>query len=67
VPRRLGIENLIKTPMVYSVSYFHLGGLGTLFGEAKPTKAPPPWRRDCMKRKYMNSDKAKRKEHELTT
>jgi len=53
--------------MVYSVSYFHLGGLGTLFGEAKPTKAPPPWRRDCMKRKYMNSDKAKRKEHELTT
>ena len=29
---------------------FHIliwGGLGSLFGGAKPTKAPPPWRRDC--------------------
>jgi len=26
------IESLTKTPMVYSVSYFYLGGLGTLFG-----------------------------------
>jgi len=25
------IESLKKTPMVYSVSYFYLGGLGTLF------------------------------------
>jgi len=24
------------------VSYFNLGFLGTLFGGAKPTKAPPP-------------------------
>ena len=35
------IESLTKTPMVYSVSYFSLGGLDTLFGGAKPTKAPP--------------------------
>jgi len=42
----LDIENLIKTPMIHNAPYFDLGELGTLFGEAKPTKAPP-WRRDC--------------------
>jgi len=31
---------LTKIPLVYRVSYFNLGGLGALFGEAKPTKAP---------------------------
>jgi len=31
---------LTKTPLIYSVSRFHLGGLGALFGGAKPTKAP---------------------------
>ena len=34
------IENLIKSPIIYSVSHFDLGGLGTLFGAAKPTIAP---------------------------
>ena len=34
----------------YCISYFNLGELGALFGGAKPTKAPPPWRRDCMAR-----------------
>jgi len=29
-----------KTLLIYSVSYFNLGGLGALFGEAKPTKDP---------------------------
>jgi len=28
----LYIENFIKSPLIYSVSYFDLGGLGTLFG-----------------------------------
>jgi len=36
----LDIENFIKSPLIYSVSYFDLGGLGTLFGGVKPTKAP---------------------------
>jgi len=30
-----------KTPLIYTVSRFNLGGLGALFGRAKPTKAPP--------------------------
>jgi len=34
------IESLKKTPMVCSVSYYHLVGLGSLFGA-------PPWRWDC--------------------
>ena len=25
---RLDIENLLKSPLIYSVSYFNLGGLG---------------------------------------
>jgi len=29
---RLDIENLIKIPLIYSVSYFHFGGLGALLG-----------------------------------
>jgi len=33
-------------PLISNVSYFNLGGLGALFGGAKPTKAPP-WRRSC--------------------
>ena len=40
MPEGLDIENLIKSLMIYSVSYFDLGGLGTLFGRTKPTKAP---------------------------
>jgi len=31
-----------KTQFIYSISYFNLGGLGALFGGAKPTKVPPP-------------------------
>jgi len=27
--------------MIYNVSYFNLGGLGSSFGGAEPTKAPP--------------------------
>jgi len=30
---------LTKTPLIYSVSYFSLEGLGALFGGIKPTKA----------------------------
>jgi len=45
VPGGLDNEKLIKPPMIYSVSYFDFGGLSTLFGGAKLTKAPP-WRRD---------------------
>jgi len=29
-----------KAALIYSVSRFNLGGLGVLFGGAKPTKAP---------------------------
>jgi len=36
----LDIIKLTKTPLIYSVSRFNLGGLGALFGGAKPTKAP---------------------------
>jgi len=32
VPEGLDIENLIKSPMIYSASYFEFGGLGSLFG-----------------------------------
>jgi len=32
------IESLKKTPMVYSVSYFYFGGLGTLFGGLSPRR-----------------------------
>ena len=40
-------SNLTKLPLIYSVSYFDLGGgLEAVFGGAKPTKAPP-LRRDC--------------------
>ena len=40
VPGGLDIEKLIKPPMIYSVSYFDLRGLSSLFGRSKPTKAP---------------------------
>jgi len=36
----LDIIKLNKIPLIYSVSRFNLGGLGALFGVAKPTKAP---------------------------
>ena len=36
----LDIEKMIKPPMTYSVSYFDLRGLSSLFGRSKPTKAP---------------------------
>jgi len=36
---RLDIENLIKIPLIYSVSYFHFGGLGALLGALSPPKA----------------------------
>jgi len=39
------IVKIDKTPMIYSVSYFNLGGLGTLFGGLIPAK-PLPCRRD---------------------
>ena len=44
--RGLDIIKLTKTPLIYSVSRFNLGGLGALFEGAKPTKAPL-WRRNC--------------------
>ena len=40
----LTLQNLTKTPLIYSASY-QLGELGTLFEGAKPTKAFP-WRLD---------------------
>ena len=36
-------ESLMKTTLIYSVSYLNLRGLGALFGGAKPTKAPLWW------------------------
>jgi len=47
--RGLDILKFDQTPLIYSVSYNNLGGLGTLFGGPKPTKASP-WRRDWDKR-----------------
>jgi len=35
----LGIIKLTKTPLIYSVSRFNLGGVELCLGEAKPTKA----------------------------
>jgi len=37
----LDIENLIKSSMIYSVSHFDLGGLGTLFGGGLSPPEPP--------------------------
>jgi len=34
------IENLIKNALIYSVSYFNLGGLRVLFGWLSPPKSP---------------------------
>jgi len=34
-------SNLTNIPLIYSVSYFNLGGLGALFGGDKPTNAAP--------------------------
>ena len=42
----LDIQKLTKTALIHTASCFNLGGLGALFGGAKPTKATP-WRRDC--------------------
>jgi len=36
----LTFQKLTKTPLIYSVSCFNLGGLGVLFGGAKSTKDP---------------------------
>jgi len=36
----LTLKKLTKTPLIYSVSYFNLGGLGA-FGGASPPQ--PPW------------------------
>jgi len=41
------IIKLTKAPLIYSVSRFNLGGLGALFGGAKPTKAPHGDRTKC--------------------
>ena len=40
MPGGLDIENLIKTPMIYSVSYFDLGGLSTLYEGISPPNPP---------------------------
>ena len=40
VPWGLNIKNLIKPPMIYSVSYFDLGRIGTLFEGISPPKPP---------------------------
>jgi len=37
---RIDIANLIQIRLIYSVSCFNLGRLGTLFGGAKTTKVP---------------------------
>ena len=42
----LDIENLVKIPLIYSVSYFNLGNLVFSLG-AKPIKSPP-WQWDCI-------------------
>jgi len=34
-------------PLIYSVSYFNLGGLGALFAGTRPIKALP-WRQDWL-------------------
>jgi len=37
----LDIENLIKSPIIYCVSYFDLGGLVLCLGGLSPSKRPP--------------------------
>ena len=37
---RLGIENLLKSPLLYSISYFNLGGLGLCLHGRSPLKHP---------------------------
>jgi len=39
--RGVDIIKLTKIPLIYSVSLFNFGGLGALFGDAKPTEPPP--------------------------
>jgi len=38
--RGLDIENFIKSPLIYSVSFVDFGGIGTLFEEISPSKPP---------------------------
>jgi len=43
----LNIENLIKTPLIYSVSYFNLGGLSALFEGLRAPKSPSDDGAEC--------------------
>jgi len=45
--RGLDIENLIKTPLIYSVSYFNLEGLSALFEGLRPPKSPSDDGAEC--------------------
>jgi len=45
---------LKKSQLIYSVTYFNLGGLRALFGGTKPPKAPP-WRRDCYRLRQIKT------------
>jgi len=48
------IIKITKTPLIYSVSRFHLGGLELCLGRLSPPK-PPPWQRDCTEHKHTLS------------
>jgi len=41
-------SNLTKIPLIYSVSYFNLGGLGALFGGLNPPMPPVATGQDCL-------------------
>jgi len=43
----LNIQKIDKTQLIYSVSYFNLGGLKLCFGGLSPPKLLPWWR-DCV-------------------
>jgi len=49
----MDIIKLTKNPLIYSVSRFNLGGLGALFGGAKPTK-DLLWRWDWSIDSFLN-------------
>ena len=40
-------SNLTKIPLIYNVSYFHLGVVKLCLGGDNPTSKSPPWWRDC--------------------
>jgi len=47
-------SNLTKIPLIYSVPYFNLGGVGAFFGGISPQK-PSPWQRDWLQNHFLQN------------